>query len=107
MARAGGPSHTSVQRVLAEASKASCLPVCLRLVYKDTLMPLPRLPFPRKTRWNWLFMQGSLDFKVSTESWGSPKCLDSTISASWLVLKATMLAGWTALGSKLEETGIL
>lgn len=69
-------------------------------------MPLPRLPFPRKTRWNWLFMQGSLNFRVSTESWGSPKCLDSTVSASWLVLKATVLACWTALGSKLEETGI-
>lgn len=53
------------------------------------------------------FMQGSLDFRVSTESWGSPKGLYSTVSASWLVLKATMLACWTALRSKLEETGIL
>lgn len=48
-------------------------------------------------------MQGSLDFTVSTESWDSPKCLDSIVFASWLVLKATVLACGTALGNRLEE----
>lgn len=66
-----GPSCTSVELVLAEASKASLLAsmslhaACTRTLSSAT----SSTSFPRKTRWSWLFMQGSLDCRVSTESW--------------------------------------
>lgn len=53
-------------------------------------------------------MQGSLDFRVSTESLAPPSVWVSPVLASWLVLKATVLMCWTDLGSsRLEEKGIL
>lgn len=49
-------------------------------------------------------MQGSLDFRVSTESWGSPSVwIPTCLSRAWLVLKATVLLCWTASGSRLQE----